>query len=131
MKSGKVWGKTETILANGVLEFHRIIIKKGGCCSEHMHSHKFNGFFVQEGHLLIRVWKNDYDLVDETHLFPGDFMQVPPGEYHSFEAIEETVAFELYYALFDHDDITRKTVGHAGTKDEDGASCFGPGGTPQ
>ena len=50
------------------------------------------------GQLLIRTWKNDYDLVDETLLNSGDFMSVA-GEYHQFEAIEDCM-IELYYALF-------------------------------
>ena len=29
MKAGKIWGQTELIHANGVLEFHRIEYKKG------------------------------------------------------------------------------------------------------
>ena len=38
MKAGKIWGQTELIHANGVLEFHRIEFKKGFKCSEHEHS---------------------------------------------------------------------------------------------
>ena len=34
--------------------------------------------------MIVRVWKNDYDLVDETILGPGDFTQVKPNEYHQF-----------------------------------------------
>ena len=30
LKAGKIWGETETILANNALEFHRIDYKKGG-----------------------------------------------------------------------------------------------------
>lgn len=111
MKSGKVWGSTELIFANGALEFHRIDTRKGGTCSKHKHRFKWNGFFVERGQLLIRVWKNDYDLVDETMLFDGDFTQVRPGEYHQFKAIEDTIAFELYWAEFDHNDIERESVG--------------------
>jgi mannose-6-phosphate isomerase-like protein (cupin superfamily) len=110
-KSGKVWGQTELIHANGVLEFHRIDIKKNGKCSEHLHEYKWNGFFVESGRLKIKVWKKDYDLVDETILDSGDFMQVKPGEFHQFEAIEDTVAFELYWAEFNHNDIKRRSVG--------------------
>jgi len=113
MLQGKVWGKTERIHANGVLEFHRITATKGGTCSKHKHKFKWNGFFVETGKLKIRVWKNDYDLIDETILGAGDFTQVPPGEYHSFEALEDTIAFELYWAEFSHTDIERETVGHA------------------
>ena len=111
MKAGKVWGLTEQIEMNGVLEFHRIEMNKGGVCSKHLHEFKWNGFYVESGRMLIRVWQNDYDLVDETILNSGDFMSVAPGEYHQFEALDDCIAFELYYAHFDHDDIQRETVG--------------------
>ena len=82
MKAGKIWGQTELIHANGVLEFHRIEFKKDISCSKHKHKFKWNGFFVESGKMIVRVWKNDYDLVDETILGPGDFTQVKPNEYH-------------------------------------------------
>ncbi len=110
-KAGKIWGMTELIHKNGVLEFHRIDTKKGGVCSKHKHQFKWNGFYVVSGKLKIKVWKGDYDLVDETILNPGDFTQVKPGEYHSFECLEDAVAFELYWAEFDHTDIVRESVG--------------------
>ena len=87
MKAGKIWGQTELIHANGVLEFHRIEYKAGMKCSEHEHQYKWNGFFVESGKMLIRVWQNDYDLVDETVLNPGDFTQVKPGCIHQFEGL--------------------------------------------
>ena len=111
MKAGKIWGQTELIHANGVLEFHRIEYKAGYKCSEHEHQFKWNGFFVESGKMLIRVWQNDYDLVDETILLPGDFTQVKPGCIHQFEGIESGVAFELYWAEFNHNDIKRRTIG--------------------
>ena len=111
MLAGKIWGQTELIHANGVLEFHRIEFKKDYQCSKHKHRFKWNGFFVESGKMKIKVWKNDYDLVDETILNPGDFTRVKPGEYHSFEGLEDGVAFELYWAEFNHDDIVRETVG--------------------
>ena len=118
MKAGKVWGITELIHANGVLEFHRIETHKGGVCSKHKHKHKWNGFFVESGSLLIRAWKNDYNLVDETILGPGDFTQVKPGELHQFEALEDSVAFELYWAEFNHNDIERDTVGYSANSEK-------------
>jgi mannose-6-phosphate isomerase-like protein (cupin superfamily) len=111
MIAGKVWGQTELLEANGVLEFHRIEARKGGVCSKHKHQFKWNGFFVESGKLVIRVWKNNYDLVDETILTAGQYTKVSPGEYHQFEALEDTVAFELYWAEFDHEDIDRDSVG--------------------
>jgi mannose-6-phosphate isomerase-like protein (cupin superfamily) len=111
MKAGKVWGVTELLEANGVLEFHRIEAKAGGVCSKHKHKYKWNGFFVESGKMIIRVWKNSYDLVDETLLEAGQYTKVAPGEYHQFEAVEDCVAFELYWAEFDHNDIERESVG--------------------
>jgi len=112
-KSGKVWGQTELIEANGALEFHRIEMNKGGVCSKHLHEYKWNGFYVESGKLLIRVWQKDYDLVDETILYTGDYTKVKPGIYHQFECLEDGIAFELYWAEFNHQDIKRETVGHA------------------
>ena len=112
MIAGKVWGQTELIHANGVLEFHRIDFRSGGVCSKHKHQFKWNGFYVMTGRMKVRVWQKDQqDLVDETIVGPGDFTSVQPGYMHQFEGIEDGVAFELYWAEFNHDDIQRETVG--------------------
>ena len=78
MKAGKIWGQTELIHANGVLEFHRIEYKAGYKCSEHEHKYKWNGFFVESGKMIVRVWQDadQEGLVDETILGPGEFTQV-------------------------------------------------------
>ena len=111
MKAGKIWGQTELIHANGVLEFHRIEYKKDVACSKHKHEFKWNGFYVESGKMKVLVWQNDYDLIDETVLNPGDFMRVKPGVFHQFVGMEDGVAFELYWAEFDHNDIKRESVG--------------------
>ena len=107
----EVYGQTELIHANGVLEFHRIEYKKNVACSKHKHEFKWNGFFVESGKMMVKVWQNDYDLIDETILNAGDFMRVKPGVYHQFIGLEDGVAFELYWAEFDHNDIKRESVG--------------------
>ena len=83
IKAGKIWGNTELVHANGVLEFHRIEYKAGYKCSEHEHQFKWNGFFVESGEMKI----------------------------HQFEGLKDGVAFELYWAEFAHDDIVRRTIG--------------------
>jgi len=110
--AGKVWGQTELVHANGVLEFHRIEFKAKGTCSKHKHAFKWNGFFVESGKMIVRVWQDDQEgLVDETILNAGDFMQVKPGLFHQFIGLEDGVAFELYWAEFDHNDIERRSQG--------------------
>ena len=113
MKAGKIWGQTELIHANGVLEFDRIEYKAGYKCSEHEYQFKWNGFFVESGKMLVRVWQDGVQdgLVDETILQAGDFTQVKPGKIHQFEGLEDGVAFELYWAEFNHDDIVRRSQG--------------------
>ena len=112
MKAGKIWGQTELIHANGVLEFHRINYKKNVACSKHKHEFKWNGFFVESGKMMVKVWQNDYDLVDETLLQAGEYTKVKPGLYHQFECVESGTAYELYWAEFNHNDIVRETVGY-------------------
>lgn len=112
MISGKIWGTTETIEANPSLEFHRIAIKAGGVCSKHIHKHKWNGFYVVSGKLQLSVWKSNYDLIDVTILEAGQYTKIAPGEYHQFEALEDTEAFEIYWVEFNHDDIQRESSGY-------------------
>ena len=113
MKQGKVWGQTELIFKSPFIEFHKIWVAYNGHCSTHKHDYKWNLFYVNYGELKIKVHKNDYDLVDETILGPGEWTTVKPGEYHSFEASggKDVSAFELYYPEPLSDDIIRKTVG--------------------
>jgi len=112
MIQGKVWGKTQSLIANAFFEFHRIEYNKGYKCSEHKHEHKINFFFVESGKMLVRTWQSDQDgLIDETILEAGEYTQVLPGKYHQFEGLEDGVAFELYWGEFSHDDIVRRTTG--------------------
>ena len=111
MKSGKTWGDTMVIFRDGHCEVHRISIVKGGFCSNHRHQTKSNLFYVESGKLKIIVKKNDYDLTDETIVGPGEVTSVPPGEVHRFEALEDTIAFEVYFVTLDAGDIVREDNG--------------------
>ena len=112
MKAGKVWGETRLLFKNDNFEVHRIEVKSMGYCSKHMHKYKHNMFYVEKGILVIDVWKNDYDLIDETHLHAGEIMDVAPGQYHRFENVgEPVVAYEIYYSEPISGDIVRESVG--------------------
>lgn len=110
MKSGKVWGMTEDIISNAYLEVHRIEVKPHMCCSWHVHYTKVNGFYVESG--AITIVMESGDLLDETALLRGDYMEVPSGRCHRFETGKQPcVVYEIYYPDFRHDDITREDVG--------------------
>lgn len=109
--AGKVWGRTAAIEVNSSLELHVITATAGHKCSKHRHQIKFNGFYVIDGSLKIRVWKDDSGTIDETILTDGEWMVVPPGEYHQFEALQNTEALELYWVELPSEDIDRETFG--------------------
>jgi len=66
--------------------------------------------------MLVRVWQRDYDLIDETIVGPGQYTKVKPGLYHQFECLESGVAYELYWAEFNHNDIVRESIGEMKTE---------------
>lgn len=111
MKSGKVWGETSMVQSGDSWEVHHIHAMTGGYSSVHRHVGKWNLFYVITGRLKIRRWKTDYDLIDETILGPGEQCHVPPGEYHQFQALENSHAVEVYFVKIDADDIDRVDCG--------------------
>lgn len=111
--AGKVWGKTRQIFSGSNVEVHRIEAKQESFCSKHSHAHKFNGFYVETGRLQIEVWQRDYPLCDVTEAGPGTWVVVPPGLMHRFKALEDSIAFEIYWVDLDPNDIQRETVGGA------------------
>ena len=111
MKSGKVWGETELILQTPFIEFHRIWVHAGGYCSTHKHEFKWNLFYVRSGKLKISLHQEDQGLIDITTLEADEWTTIKPGQFHSFEAVDDTLAFELYYPEPLSSDIIRKTVG--------------------
>jgi len=112
MKTGKVWGSTELLIATPLIEVHLLTIRPNARCSLHCHRSKWNAFFVQSGLLKIEVHKNDYALVDVTELGPSEFTTVAPGEFHRFLTGDDPVtAIEIYYPAALAEDIVRKDVG--------------------
>jgi len=109
MKAGKVWGATQALFARNNVEIHRIEVEKGGYCSKHKHVGKWNMFYVESGELQVIVWSGDVQ--DSTILNAGDETAVPPGQQHQFRAVSDVIAYEIYWAELNVDDIVRETVG--------------------
>lgn len=110
MKTGKIWGRTEQLEANPFLSFHRAEVNKGFRCSKHLHKFIHNGFFVESGELLVRVYQPN-GLEDVTTLRAGDYTSVAPGVKHRFESVEDTVLFEIYWPQGVGADIERDDEG--------------------
>lgn len=111
MKSGKVWGETHLVFSNCNSEVQYMKCKKGKQCSKHLHSHKYNMFYVISGEIEIHTWKNDYQLVDVTVLGPGERTTIKPGEYHQFKINKDAEVLEVYWVELSLGDINRESCG--------------------
>jgi len=111
---GKIWGHTQPLFNKNNVEIHRIETKKGGHCSKHKHIHKYNMFYVESGKLKVVAWKNDYDLIDETILTKDQHTTISPNEYHKFEALEDSIVYEIYWVSLLTNDIERLDCGGNG-----------------
>jgi len=109
-RQGKVWGDTQLLFAHHGVEVHRIRFRAGAYCSKHKHKHKWNRFIVLRGTLKINVW---WDGVGEdvTIVGPGEVTDVPPGQLHRFEALEDGEALEIYWVKLSANDIVRVDQG--------------------
>ena len=107
---GKLWGSTVALESNPFMSFHRAENKRGFPCSKHLHRNKWNGFYVESGVLLVRVY-NDNGIEDVTTLGAGDYTSVAPGVKHRFESVENTVLFEIYWPAEHAEDIVRDDEG--------------------
>lgn len=112
-KAGKVWGETSVLLANPVVEVHKLWVHEHAHCSWHRHHHRRNAFVVLEGILIVEVRQKAYSLVDETILQAGDLMEVEAGLWHRFRTTATSaLVLELYYPVpLQSVDIEREGVG--------------------
>jgi quercetin dioxygenase-like cupin family protein len=106
---GKVWGTTQTVFSGNNVEVHRIFAKKGWHCSKHRHKGKYNLFYVESGRL--RVITDRHGLTDTTEIGPSQTTVCAPGDYHRFEALEDSWVLEVYWVTLDPHDIERADSG--------------------
>ena len=106
----KFWGQTQCIFEGPSSEMHFAQAEKGGYCSEHKHNNKWNRFFVVSGELKVTIFKEHGQ--DETIISDGQYTDVPPGEYHMFECLEDCDFIEVYWTNpLDAGDIDRRSSG--------------------
>ena len=113
IRRGKVWGTTSTLFCKNNVKVARIMVKKGGYCSQHDHAHNNNMFYVESGKVKITIYRLDAEkeIEDITVLETGDATYVESGLYHCFEGLEESVVIEIYWVELDENDIRRRSVG--------------------
>lgn len=109
----KSWGVTQAIFLGAAFEVHRIVVKQGGYCSRHYHSRKCNKFFVESGALQIEIYRDEIDLpaIFVKTLRAEESYTVVAGLVHRFVALENTVAYEIYWTDSIGEDIIRLSEG--------------------
>ncbi len=118
---GKIWGTTQCVFYGNNVEIHRIVVKPGGYCSRHKHSAKFNEFLVESGKLKVTIFRGqEAQPTDSTVLTAGMASLIKPNEMHMFEALEATVAYEIYWVSLNQEDIVRETEGGIRNPEEEG-----------
>jgi mannose-6-phosphate isomerase-like protein (cupin superfamily) len=112
-----VWGYTEAMLLNPMVQVHRLSIKPDAWCSRHRHRHRHNAFIVVSGVLHITV-EREGGLTDETVLNAGEMTTVDPGLFHRFRTGPEGCeCFEVYYPpVLAGEDIER--TGQGGSREQ-------------
>lgn len=107
----KIWGRTACVTSHAGFTVHHLLVVPGSFCSRHLHEHRFNGFFVTKGQMLIREFEGD-EVAKEVQLREGDYYEVAPLIEHQFESIEGAEALEIYFPPdVRGEDIKRFSIG--------------------
>src|SRR5215472_1449148 len=100
----KGWGR-EIWIANNDLYCGKVLeIRKGKRCSLHFHKLKTESFYLRIGRLKVRLKESlESPTIKEFELKVGECMDVPPGQVHQMEALEDAELFEFSTQHFDSD----------------------------
>lgn len=104
-KYGKIWGYTSEIFSNDSVSINRIHIKNGQFCSKHYHQYKYNMFFVESGNIIVYRWENNNKI--GSTISSGESITIDPNIYHQFQALEDSIVYEIYYTKINNQDIIR------------------------
>ena len=62
--------------------------------------------------ILLQIWRKHLEKPEELILKTGEQFTVSPNIEHRFIALENTIAYEIYYVELQDDDIIRLIQGH-------------------
>ena len=108
-RTRKIWGERWLIRQDSTHANSVLMLNAGFECSWHRHQAKFNKFVVLKGLIGIVVGENGQQHI--THLRPGNEFTTKPGQWHKFQAYENSIVVEEMYVSYDEGDIERETVG--------------------
>lgn len=109
----KKWGYEDWIW-NGRYCGKKLFVEKGKECSFHYHKIKDEVMYLEHGKVLLTYgWDEDVKLASQLTLTPDMAFHIPPGMWHKFHGLENSMIFEF---STHHSD---KDVVRAGQFDED------------
>jgi mannose-6-phosphate isomerase-like protein (cupin superfamily) len=109
----KKWGYEDWIW-NGRYCGKKLFIEKSKECSFHYHKVKDEVMYLERGKVLLTYgWDEDVNAAAQLILMPDMAFHIPPGMWHKFHGLEESMMFEF---STHHSD---KDVVRAGQPDKD------------
>lgn len=91
----KKWGYEDWIW-NGRYCGKKLALDKGKECSFHYHKVKDEVIYVATGKVLMLYgWDEDISTAAALTMTPDMAFHIPPGMYHKFKGLEESVMFEF------------------------------------
>lgn len=108
-RTSKVWGERWLLREDSTHATSVLHLIEGTRCSWHRHRAKFNLFVVISGHIQIVVQEQDEKRGIEV--LGGQTFTVPPGVYHEFQALADSVVVEEMFVSYDEGDIVRLDSG--------------------
>jgi mannose-6-phosphate isomerase-like protein (cupin superfamily) len=91
----KSWGYEDWIW-NGRYCGKKLFIEKGKECSFHYHKVKDEVMYLERGKVLLTYgWDSDPEFAASLTLTPDMAFHIPPGMWHRFKGLEESMLFEF------------------------------------
>lgn len=115
----KSWGHEDWIY-NGRYCGKKLHVKKGKSCSFHYHRVKDEVMYLESGKILLTYgWDEDLAHAAQITLTPDMAFHIPPGMWHQFQGLEESVITEFSTHHNDKDVVRAGKDGTEAADDED------------
>lgn len=115
----KCWGTVSHHKVAGI-QTSILSVTRDFRCSNHRHIHRHNRFYVITGKIAVvqidpDLGAGDASVVDVDFVYPGEYLDIPPGVWHRFEVIHSGHVVETYWTTdgteVDINDIERLDEG--------------------